>query len=197
MRSKATRTLAAGAVLLALLLAACESPDVSYRTSPSARSMLGGITGGGVLYSIPELPPEPVDAPDGWSFELGNARYEELQNGTPSIQVTNQITTKPGSSMEIWLSNADETIAKWSGGNVQNYSGVVCWQMELKEDDVILPLKVGEKYSLTIAFRDLEDGGVVAAQRVEIRNDVPKLEGTPAQTGSDVFKHLLACPRGS
>lgn len=190
-------SLAAGVALLSLVLAGCESPDVSYRTSPSARSMLGGITGGGVLYSIPELPPDPVAAPEGWSFELGNARYEKLQNGVPAILVVNQITTKEGPGMEIWLSDDDETVAKWSGGNVQDYSGVVCWQMELKEDDVVLPLEVGRQYWLTIVFRDPDDGGVVAAQRVEVRNDVPKLEGTPAQTGSDVFKHLLACPRGS
>lgn len=190
------RAAAIATLAFATVFTACESPDTSYRTSPSARTMLGGVTAGGVLYNIPEPPPEPKDAPD-WDFELGNARFEKLQNGVPSLFVTGDYLTQEGMAMEIWLADEETTLAKWSGPTSSRFTGTVCWQQELEDDGVILPLEAGKEYTLTIAFRNRDDGGVVVAKRDLIRGNVPKLSGEPAQTGSDVFKHLLTCPKGS
>ena len=148
MRVLAVRSLFAVLVVsIGLVMGACEKPDASHTTSPSARLLLG-LTTGRVLYHIPELPPEPVVPPAGWAYELGNARYEKLENGTHAILVVGQVTAKIGPDVEIWLADKDETVAKWFGGSSHGYDGVICWQQKLEAGGQALVLKPGRAVHL-------------------------------------------------
>ena len=196
MRVLAVRSLVAVLVVsVGLVMGACEKPDASHTTSPSARLLLG-LTTGRVLYHIPELPPEPVVPPAGWAYELGNARYEKLENGTHAILVVGQVTAKIGPDVEIWLADKDETVAKWFGGSSHGYDGVICWQQKLEAGGQALVLKPGVQYTLTVAFRDPGDGGIVLARRVDVRGNVPSISGAEPEEDSEVFRDLLGCPRG-
>ncbi len=185
-------------LLAAFALVACEGKDKSDATSPSALSLLG-TTSGNVVYSPEQPPPAAVNGPDEWEFELGNARYQDLDNGEHAIIVTVQIDTVPGPAMEVWLSNGEETVARWSGGIAHEYNGVICWQQSLADNDAneALELVSGREYMLTIAFRDIASDEVVISRKSIVRGTVPKLEGNAPAVGSDVFQSLLGCPRGS
>ncbi|MCC6381425.1 MAG: hypothetical protein IT304_02905 [Dehalococcoidia bacterium] len=190
---------AALALVLALLLTGCEKPDASNTTSPSAAALLGTTTGN-VVFDPPERVPEPVAPPAGWEFELGNARWDDLENGTPALFVVLQLAAKPGTGMEIWLSDAaGRPVVRWSGGSTRAYSGVVCFQMKtrIKEEgrDEGLQLAPGT-YNLTIAFREVETG-VVTAERAQVRSNTPAPAASTPAAGSPVFRDLLSCPRGS
>lgn len=192
-----SRTLVAVvALLVALALVGCETKDKSAATSPSALSLLGTTTGT-VLYSPDEAPPAAVNGPAGWEFELGNARYQSLDNGTPAIIVTMQLDTIPGPAMEVWLSNGEETVARWSGGIAHKYNGIICWQQSLAGSGEALAMVPGREYTLTVAFRDVASNDIVVSRKAPIRGTVPTLTGEPPQVGSEVFQRLLGCPRGS
>jgi hypothetical protein len=183
-------------VAMGLVTVACEKPDASNTTSPSARSLLG-TTAGRVIYHVPELPPDPVTPPSGWAYELGNVRYEKLENGTHAIIVVGQLSAKIGPDMEIWLADKDETVAKWFGASSHGYDGVICWQQKLEANGEALVLNPGVQYTLTVAFRDPGDGGIVLARRVEVKGNVPNVKGTEPTEDSAVFRDLLGCPRGT
>lgn len=180
-------------------LAACEKPDASDTTSPSAKALLGTTTGN-VVFDPPEALPEQVAPPAGWEFELGNARFDALENGTPALFVVLQLAAKAGKGIEIWLSDAaGRPVVRWSGGSTRAYSGVVCFQLKtrVKEDgrDEGLQLAPGT-YNLTVVFRDVETG-VVTAQRAQVRSNTPAAAASAPAPGSPIFRDLLSCPRGS
>jgi hypothetical protein len=182
------------ACALALILASCDKPDASHVTSPSAQALLGTTTGN-VLYSPDLAPPEPVAAPDGWDFELGNARFSELEDGAASIQVVTLIQSRPGPAMEFWIASESGTVVRWSGGSARRFEGTFCFQLRLEEGAEALPLQRGERYTFTIAFRDPGTEEVVLASRVQVAGTVPLLDGGPPGPGSPVARDLLGCPR--
>ena len=181
-------------VIMALLLAACEKPDASFTTSPSLRALVGTTTGN-VAFNPPETPPTPSAAPAGWDWELGLARFSKLENEQPSLEVVMQVTSRPGAGMELWLTNAQGVVARWSAGSTSVYSGVVCFQLMLNKAAEAVPLGTG-KLSLTVAFREPE-GNVVTAKTVEVKSLTPRLTGAVPAQASDVFREALSCPRGS
>lgn len=186
-----------GALVLLIvvpLLTACEKPDASFTTSPSLRALIGTTTGN-VAFDPPERPPAPVAAPAGWEWELGLARFSKLENEQPSLVVILQVTSRPGAGMELWLTDSEGVVARWSAGSTAVYSGVVCFQLMLERNAEAVPLGAG-KHELTVAFREPE-GTVLTARTAEVKNRTPRLTGgVPAQT-SDVFRNGLSCPRGS
>ena len=181
----------AGAVLL---LTACEKPDASLTTSPSLRALIG-TTIGNVAFNPPETPPAPTAAPASWEWELGLARFSKLENEQPSLQVVMQVTSRPGAGMELWLTDSERVVARWSAGSTAVYSGVVCFQLMLQKDSEAVPLGPG-KHQLTVAFREPE-GNVVTAKTVEVKSQTPKLAGGVPAQASDVLRNGLSCPRGS
>src|SRR5687767_5522013 len=117
-----------------LVLAACDKPDASDVTSPSAKALLGTTTGN-VAFDPAETPPEPVASPEGWDLRLENVRYEELENGQESLQVVTQIQAQAGPGMEVWLlERGGDAVYRWSGGSARAYDGVVCFQLRLEDD---------------------------------------------------------------
>lgn len=97
--------------------------------------------------------------------------------------------------MELWLTDSEGVVARWSAGSTAVYSGVVCFQLLLQQDGEAVPLGAG-KHQLTVAFREPE-GTVVTARTAEVKNLTPKLAGGVPAPASDVFRNGLACPRGS
>lgn len=181
--------------LAAVSLAACEKPDASDVTSPSAIALLGTSIGN-VSYAPPESPPPPtLSKPAGWSFDVGNARFSTLENGTPSIQFVTEVQAKPGPGLEIWLSSPTGTVLRWSGGSSHGYDGVVCFQLRLKDKGEALNLDPEQRYTVTLAFRDLGDNSVVVAQDFPVAGQAPRLSGAPPAQGSAVARDLLGCPR--
>lgn len=185
------------AALLALLLAACEKPDASYVTSPSVLSILG-TTDGTVTYHPEEPPPAPVNDPPGWKFDLGNARYEKLENFTASIQVVALLVSEESASMQMWIHDGESVVWHWEAGEAGSYSGTLCFQIALEDEDQTdaVPLLAGVKYTLTMAFFDAA-GSPVAVQSVAIAGETPRnldgraLPGPESRTG----RSMLACPR--
>lgn len=188
-----TRALIAAMVACAILLAACEKPDASYVTSPSVKTLVGTTTGN-TAFNPPEEAPSPVDPPSNWEVHFGLARWAMLENEAPSLEVLMQVKTRPGMGMELWISHEGKTVARWSGGSTNSYTGTVCFQLELERDGEAVPLGAG-KHEATLVFRD-PGTGVVAARRLEITNTTPVLHGSPPAQGSDVFREALACRRG-
>jgi len=185
---------AAAVVVVAFLVVGCEKPDASFTTSPSLRALIGTTTGN-VAFNPSETPPVATAAPAGWEWELGLALFSKLENEQPSIQVVMQVTSRPGAGMELWLTDSERVVARWSAGSTAVYSGVVCFQLMLQNDAEAVPLGPG-KHQLTVAFREPE-GRVVTAKTVEVKSQTPKLTGgVPAQT-SEVIRNGLSCPRGS
>ncbi len=133
--------------------------------------------------------------PEGWEIAFNLALFDKLENGTQSLRILMTIRTKPGLGMELWLSNQNGAVARWSGGSTGKYDGVVCWQMKLREGEESLTLSPGT-YTATLVFRDVEKG-VVAARALKVTGNVPKLGGRGPGQGSAVFRDLLGCPRGS
>ncbi len=130
------------ALLAALLLVACEKKDASYTTSPSLKALIGTTTGN-VAFRPEEPVPEPVEPPAGWQVEFALARFTDLENGSPALEVIMQVKARPGTGMELWISDEAGTVARWSGGSTAVYVGTVCFQLELERDgddaDVHLP----------------------------------------------------------
>lgn len=196
-RSRSALRLAAPIVLLAfaaIALAACEKPDASDVTSPSARILIG-TTDGNVAYNPPETPPEPIEDPPGWRFQLGNARYATLENGENSIQVVTDIQSQQGLGMELWITGPEGAVYRWSGGSTRTYNGVVCFQLRLNHENEAMPLEAGKAYQLTMAFRDPGTSEVLVAKRIEIAGFTPSLTGQLPAATSEVGSVLLGCPR--
>lgn len=163
-------------------------------TSPSARALLG-TTAGAVTYAATESPPPAKDPPAGWQMELGNARFTELEDGTPALMVVSQLQAKAGASLEMWLTTGGGTVAKWSGGATRVYDGTVCFQLRLVSGREALPLIEGSKYTFEVVFRD--GGSVILARVVEVTHFPPVRSLAAPSAGSPVFRDLLGCPRGS
>ena len=177
-----------------VFLAACEKPDASYVTSPSIKTLIGTTTGN-VAFNPPETAPEPTANPPKWSVDFDLARFTELENGSPAMEVLMQVDTRPGYGLELWISGEDgKTVARWSGGSTNTYEGTACFQLELQRDGEAVPLPPG-KYHATLAFRDPE-GPVLVAKRIDVTNFTPKLSGTVPNGESEVFKEAWACRRG-
>ncbi len=184
------------AALFALLFAACQKPDASYVTSPSVLALLG--TTEGTPEFLPEgLPPEAIADSSDWSFDLGNARYTELENFTPSIQVVSVLVTKDhAAKMEMWLDDGTTTVWHWMAGPVAPYSGTLCFQLALSDDDSAIPLQVDVQYRLTIAF-SADDGQPLSIKAVDIAGITPHGLSEKPLPGPDskVGRVTLACPR--
>ena len=179
--------------VLALLLVGCERPDRSYSTSPPVKTLLGNTTGN-TAFNAPESAPEPTEPPAAWLLEFGLARWTELENESPALEIVMQVRTQPGAGMELWLTHEGQTVARWSGGSTTRLTGTVCFQLELQREGEAVPLGPGMHF-VTIAFRD-PGGDVIAAKKLEVTNTLPQLEGTAPSQGSDVFREALACRRG-
>lgn len=186
--------LAAFFVVLALGFGACEKPDKSYVTSPTLKTLIGTTTGN-TAFNPPETAPEAQKPPEKWQLDFGLARWAELENGSPALEIVGQVATRPGAGFELWIESADgKTVARWSGGSTTTFVGTVCFQLELEKDGEAVPLPPG-KYTATMAFRD-PSSGVVAARKLDVTNFTPKLTGAEPSPGSEVFREGLACPRG-
>jgi len=181
------------ALLAALLLVACEKKDASYTTSPSLKALIGTTTGN-VAFRPEEPVPEPVEPPAGWQVEFALARFTDLENGSPALEVIMQVKARPGTGMELWISDEAGTVARWSGGSTAVYVGTVCFQLELERDGEAVPLGTG-KHTATLVFREPVDG-VIAARQVEITHTTPVLTGETPAAGSTVFSTAWACRRG-
>ena len=178
---------------LALASAGCEKPDASHVTSPSARLLIGTTTGN-VSYAPEGAPPAPVPPPEGWDFELGNVRFQSLEDGTPALQIVTQVDSQPGAALEMWITGADGPLLRWSAGSTREYTGTVCFMLRLEEDGEALDLH-GEPYDFTMAFRDPADQEIVTAATSRIAGFQPEYEGAPPGPNSPVARELLGCPR--
>ncbi|MCL4866997.1 MAG: hypothetical protein KJZ47_13965 [Gemmatimonadales bacterium] len=177
----------------ALALAGCEKKDASYTTSPSLKALVGTTTGN-AAFRPEERAPEPVEPPADWQVEFALARFAELENGNPALEIVMQVKTRPGTGMELWISDEAGTVARWSGGSTAVYVGTVCFQLELERDGEAVPLGTGT-HTATLAFREPVDG-VIAARRLEITHTTPALTGETPALGSTVFSTAWACRRG-
>lgn len=180
-------------VVTAALAAACEKPDASYVTSPSIKALIGTTTGN-TAFNPPEAAPEPKEAPQGWDVDFNLARWTKLENGSPALEIIMQVQTRPGAGFELWVSDEQKTVARWSGGSTAVYVGTACFQLELRKGGEAVPL-TDAKYHATVAFRD-PASGVIAAKRIGVTNFVPKLQGDMPTAQSEVFREAYACPRG-
>ena len=184
--------LAAG--ILALVAAACTKPDASYVTSPSMAAIVGTAEGT-VDFAPAQLPPAPTADRDGWNVDLGNARFEELENFEPSIQVVSLLVTGEADSLDIWLSGPDGPLFHWSAGPARPYSGTLCFQFALTDDGEALPLDSRETYTMTLALLD-GLGRPIVSKEVTVAGHAPRsLEGESPTGESRVARVALACPR--
>lgn len=180
-------------VLCALALAGCEKKDASYTTSPSLKALVGTTTGN-AAFRPDERAPEPVEPPADWEVEFALARFAELENGNPALEIVMQVEARPGTGMELWISDDAGTVARWSGGSTAVYVGTVCFQLELERAGEAVPLGSG-KHTATLVFREPVDG-VIAAREMEITHTTPVLTGETPAAGSTVFSTAWACRRG-
>lgn len=182
------------AFLVVAVLVACDKPDASHVTSPSARSLLG-TTMGAAVYEAEGEPPAATTDSEGWEFQLGNARYSTLENGETSIQVVTRLVASPGATMEFWVWNeAGHIPLYWSGGTSAPYNGVFCFQILLEDGEESLHFE-DEQYYLTVGFRNQESGEWEVVKRQRIAGGVPRLEGEIPDGDSEVGTGLLGCPR--
>lgn len=182
---------------LGLLLVACEKPDASDTTSPSAIALLGTSRGSVTIAPADRPAPTAVTPPQGWAFELGNARFAELENGTPSLIVVLNLKAQGGTAMELWLSANSTPVVRWVGGESGSYDGTVCFQLRLRDSKTGQALALPPAdYALTVAFRD-HAGQVVTARQATVTSFPPKQQGPPPSADTTVFRDLLSCPRGS
>jgi hypothetical protein len=181
-------------IAVGAMLAGCEKPDASYVTSPSIKALIGTTTGN-VAFNPPETAPQPVDEPAHWDVNFDLARFTQLENDSPALEVLMQVETRPGYGFELWITGEDgKTVARWSAGSTAVYNGTACFQLELQRDGEAVPLPQG-KYHATLVFRD-PDGPVLTAKRIDITNFTPKLQGTVPGPESEVFREAWACRRG-
>jgi len=193
-RSRQQCRLLVGVVVLLLVAAsACEKPDASDVTSPSALSLLGTTRGAATYGVTGPLPPLQADA-EGWVLDLGNARFATLENGQASIQVVTQIQALNGAAMELWVHSGEESVLHWVGGETERYNGVVCFQLRLEDGDESLQL-ADTQYWLTMAFRDTATGEYVVVQEERVAGTLPRTDGALPGPGSRVGSELLGCPR--
>ncbi len=187
--------LAALLACTAIILAACEKPDASHTTSPSAIVLLG--TAKGSANFAPEgHPPQANVQPEGWRFDIGNVRFSKLETGEASLQVVMDMKAQPGPALELWFERDGVPLVQWQGGRAHSYDGVVCFQLQLEQESSgeALALEPGA-YALTLVFRDSDSAQTVAARRIEVVGALPGLAGDPPGPGSKVFRDLLSCPR--
>jgi hypothetical protein len=180
-------------VVAALVAVGCEKPDAAHVTSPSILALLG-TTSGTPTYDPAGVPPPDTAAPDGWSVDVGNARYNKLENQAPTIQVVTQVSSRPGPELDLWLTGPDGPVWRWTGGSAREYDGVVCFQVRLEEDGHAIPLGEGP-LQFTMAFRDPGEGEVVFAKTITVAGFVPKLDGPLPTAEQDAGRVLLGCPR--
>ncbi len=180
-------------LVLALGFGACEKPDKSYVTSPTLKTLIG-TTFGNTAFNAPETAPEAKDPPSKWQLDFGLARWAELENGSPALEIVAQVATRPGAGFELWIESEGKTVARWSAGSTTTFVGTVCFQLELEKDGEAVPLGAGP-HTATMAFRD-PSSGIVTAQKLQVTNFTPKLVGAEPSPGSEVFREALACPRG-
>ncbi|MCK9518736.1 MAG: hypothetical protein M0R74_06905 [Dehalococcoidia bacterium] len=178
---------------MALAAAACDKPDASRVTSPSIIALLG-TSEGTPDYDPQQDPPADQAAPEGWSVDVGNARFNELENGAPAIQVVTQVSSRPGPELNLWLSGPEGPVWHWSGGSAREYHGVVCFQVRLEDEGEAMPLSTGP-LRFSMAFSDPGGGDVVFAKTIDVAGFLPKLEGTVPGPESDAGRVLLGCPR--
>jgi hypothetical protein len=180
------------------VLAACEKPDASFTTSPSVKALIGTTTGN-VIYDPPEAVPAPQDPPKDWAVDLSLASFQQLENGIPSLEVVLQVNARPGAGMELWLvaDKDNHTVVRWSAGSSGVFEGTACFQLQIqdKTKNEAVPLDPSEGYHLTVVFRDV-DTGVVVARDARVTASTPKLSGNPPAPGSTLMQQALACRRG-
>ena len=181
-------------LLAAVLLSACTPPDKSRLFSPSAKALLGTTAPTVLALAGSEAPPDPVPPPEGWALALSLARFGELDDGTPTLEVFLRIESEPGASMDLWLSDNDGVLARWTGGSTDDYRGDVCFQLTLasEDGDRSLALAGTTGHMLTVAFLD-GSGAVIVSGTRGITSNIPQLSGAEPQ-GSDIFRDLYACP---
>lgn len=180
-------------LVAALVLLACEKPGASHTTSPSAKALLGTTTGN-VFFDLPDAAPADIPDPEGWRVRLENARFSQLEDGAQAIQVVLSIRSRPGPGFEIWFSDRQRTVLRWSGGSARTYDGVVCFQLRLEADGEALPLGPGP-HTMTIAFREPAAESVLVARTQRVAGFAPGLSGGPPGPQSKVARQLLGCPR--
>lgn len=156
-----------------------------------------GTTTGSVVLNPPDSPPAPKEPPAKWGFDLSNATFSHLDNGTPSLQVVMQVQAQPGAGLELWLTRDSDhhTVARWTGGSSTVYSGTICFQLVTVSKTEALPLPAG-KYTFTADFLDAETG-VLASSSVAVANLPPVSTLPPPGPSSNVFSVVYACPRGN
>lgn len=184
---------AAPVLFLALLAAGCEKPGAAHTTSPSAIALVGTAEGD-VTYAPHDSSPPDALAADGWQFDVGNARFSDLEDGSASIQVVSNMRGQPGARFEVWLESGGQPLARWSAAPTTPYVGTLCFQVRLESGDEALDLGEGP-WQVTLAFIDPSDGSPVAASVIPVAGTPDNLSGEPPAPGSEVFGALLGCPR--
>ncbi len=180
----------------ALFLAACDKPDASDVTSPSARSMLGTTAATSVAFEVEEEPPAATTDPEGWDFFLGNVRYGKLENQQAAIQVVTRIESEAGAVVDFWVWREGHTALKWTGGESTPYNGVMCFMLRLEDAGESVQLGPGqEQYYFTMGFRDPASNEYLVVKSINIAGTVPQLDGETPGPGSRVADTLLGCPR--
>lgn len=180
----------------ALVLVACDKPDASDVTSPSARSLLGTTAATSVAFEVDEQPPPATADPEGWDFFLGNVRYGKLENQQAAIQVVTRIESREGAVVDFWVWREGHTALKWTGGESTPYNGVMCFMLRLEDAGESVHLGPGqEQYYFTMGFRDPVSNEYLVVKSINIAGTVPQLEGDTPGPDSRVGNTLLGCPR--
>lgn len=157
-------------------------------------SIVGTAEGEVEFFPADSPAPEPVAGPEGWKLDLGNARFEQLENFEPSIQVVSLLVSERADSLHMWMTGTEGTIFHWWAGPAEPYSGTLCFQLALTDDGEALPLEPATTYTLTLALLDA-DGQPVVSQSVAVAGRVPALAGDPPTSDTRIVRMALACPR--
>jgi hypothetical protein len=131
-----------------------------------------------------------------WVLGIELARWGELENGTPALEVILNAETQEGATLDLWLVTPEETVARWQGGVTDTFVGVTCFQLslvDLEDKSVVMQLEPGQTYSLVADLR--MDSQLLAADRFDVTHFVPELHGQPPGPDSMVFRDLLGCRR--
>lgn len=184
---------AAPLLFLALLVIACDKPSAAHTTSPSALALAGTATGD-VTFAPAERPPDAPLVPDGWAFDVGNARFSALEDQAASIQVVTDMRAEAGTRFDVWLESGSTPLARWSAEPTTAYVGTLCFQLRLEAGDDALDLGQGP-WAITLSFVDPATGESVATSVIPVHGTPPALDGSAPAPGSEVFRDLLGCPR--
>lgn len=185
------------ALILPVLLSACEGKDTSFLTSPSVLAMMGA-TVGNTEFDSRGTPPADTKPPQGWEENLGQASWTQLHNGTPAIMIVLSMESRPGAGMEVWLTrdgDKPKTVAHWFGGSSAVYEGTVCFHLTIQQDGAKLDIDPASHYSLAVDFID-PTAGVIASQSRAVAGNTPRLEGRDPSPDDQVFANTYACPKG-